>query len=95
MSAARPQLTPAQKLGAEFMLAELRRLYLARLEYLDIARGLIEVADAHALAWPPAFNYEGATDSLNAIAVAIDEWAGMIYSAEIVAPELPALKVAA
>jgi hypothetical protein len=87
MKRPRPQLTAIQKEGAGFALAELRRLYVARLDYMAIALGFVEIMDCYSLRMPLASALPGWTDSPANLAEAIDELAGFIERAEIIKPE--------
>jgi hypothetical protein len=84
---ARPQLTAIQKEGAGFALAELRRLYDARLSYMQLVIGFTEILDHYALPQSPALLVAGAFDSPAALAAGLDELAGYIERAQIIPAE--------
>jgi hypothetical protein len=76
-----------QKEGAGHALAELGRLYDARLSYMQLTIGFCEILDHYALPQPAALLAAGAFDSPAALAAGLDELAGFIERAEIIAPE--------
>jgi hypothetical protein len=63
----RLEWTPAQAAGAAFLVSELHRLYLARIDYMRAGLGIVEVADAHCLPLPSALYEERGFDRLDAI----------------------------
>jgi hypothetical protein len=70
------QLTPEQKAeGARAVLAELRRLFNARLDYMQCALGAREICDHFELPWPAALCEDGALESPAALSLAVDEYA--------------------
>jgi len=83
---ARAQFTPTQKRIAVALLAELRGMYVARLDHMQSVIGVFLTADLYLLPLPASLDSVEAFESIDALSAGMDEFAGLIERAEIVAP---------